>query len=219
VDTLVQWMTDLLQLLFGFTSRFGFESYGVAIILLTIIIKMLIYPLTYKQMVSMRKTTEIQPKIKELQAKHKDDPKKANAAIMEMYKEQKVNPMGGCLPLLIQLPIFWALYKTLLNFPYTDPAQAQFLWFNLTQPDTWYILAVLAALTSFLQTKVSNPNATKDSTQKALLYVMPLFMGYISATVPSGLALYWVTMNSVSILQLLYINHRLAKKEAGAKAA
>jgi len=137
---------------------------------------------------------------------------------MEMYKEQKVNPMGGCLPLLIQLPIFWALYKTLLNFPYTDPAQAQFLWFNLTQPDTWYILAVLAALTSFLQTKVSNPNASKDPTQKALLYMMPLFMGYISATVPSGLALYWVTMNSVSILQLLYINRKLAKKEAKAKA-
>lgn len=216
MDTLVKWMTDLLEILHGFTSQFGFDSYGGAIILLTIIIKMLIYPLTYRQMVSMRKTTELQPQIKALQNKYKNDPKKANAEIMDLYKEQKVNPLGGCLPLLIQLPIFWALYKTLLNFPYTDPAQAQFLWFNLTQPDTWYILAVLAALTSFLQTKVSNPNATKDSTQKALLYVMPLFMGYISATVPSGLALYWVTMNSISILQLLYINHRLAKKEVKA---
>jgi len=219
VNIIVNGMTSLLNILYNFSASVGFPNYGIAIILLTILIKTLIYPLTYKQMVSMRKTIDLQPKIKAIQAKHKNDKEKANAAVMELYKEHKVNPMGGCLPIVVQLPIFWALYSTLRNFKY-DPsnfAAHMFLGFDLTKIYGFaltphIILPLFAAATTYLQTKITNPNASTDPTQKTMLYLMPVFFAYISATVPSGLALYWVTMNVVSILQQLYINRRLASQ-------
>lgn len=218
MNIIVQWMTDFLKLLYGLTSLVGIANYGVAIILLTIIIKTIIFPLTWKQMKSMRKTVEIQPMVKELQKKYKNDPQKLNAETMELYKKHSVNPAGGCLPIVIQLPIFWALYSTLFHFGnyIADPSQAYFLWFNLTLKDPYYILAILAAATTFLQTKITSPNGTTDPTQKTMLYIMPVFMGYISSTVPAGLALYWVTMNIVSVLQQLYINRRLDREKAQA---
>jgi len=215
VNIIVESMTWLLNALFNLTSAIGLPYWGVAIILLTIIVKTLIYPLTWKQMASMRKTVELQPKIKELQQKYKDNPQKANAEVMELYKKHNVNPMGGCLPLLIQLPIFWGLYSALLHFNYGSSTSAQFIWFNLAQKhDPFYILPVLAAATTYLQTKVTSPNASSDPTQKTMLYIMPLFFGYISATVPPGLALYWVTMNIVTIFQQMYINRKLAREKA-----
>ena len=218
MNIIVQWMTDFLKLLYGLTSLVGIANYGVAIILLTVIIKTIIFPLTWKQMKSMRKTVEIQPMVKELQKKYKNDPQKLNAETMELYKKHSVNPAGGCLPIVIQLPIFWALYSTLFNFGnyIADPSQAYFLWFNLTLKDPYYVLAILAAATTFLQTKITSPNGTTDPTQKTMLYIMPVFMGYISSTVPAGLALYWVTMNIVSVLQQLYINRRLDREKAQA---
>ena len=217
MNIIVEGMTYLLNVLFNLSSAVGLPNYGVAIILLTMLIKTLIYPLTYKQMASMRKTVDLQPKIKAIQEKHKNDKEKANAAVMELYKEHNVNPMGGCLPIVVQLPIFWALYSTLRNFKY-DPSNIgahMFLGFDLTHiygftPSYHIILPLFAAATTYLQTKVTNPNASTDPTQKTMLYIMPVFFAYISATVPSGLALYWVTMNVVSILQQLYINRKLA---------
>lgn len=213
MGTIVQWMTSLLQILYNLTSQIGLANYGIAIILLTIIIKMIIFPLTWKQMASMRKMANLQPKVKEIQKKYKDDPQKSQAAIMELYKEYNVNPMSGCLPIVIQLPIFWSLYSTLLHFPYGNSASAHFIWVNLTQKDPYFVLPILAAGTTFLQTKLTSPNATTDPTQKMMLYFMPLMFGYISASVPSGLALYWVTMNVVSILQQLFINRKLAQEK------
>lgn len=216
MNIIVEGMTYLLNILFKLSATVGFPNYGVAIILLTILIKTIIYPLTYKQMASMRKTVDLQPKIKEIQTKYKNDKEKANAAVMELYKEHKVNPMGGCLPIVVQLPIFWALYRTLLHFPYSDSALSAriFLGFELTKtygfaPSYHIILPLFAAATTYLQTKVTNPNASTDPTQKTMLYIMPVFFAYISATVPSGLAFYWVTMNVVSIFQQLYINRKL----------
>jgi protein translocase subunit yidC len=217
MSSIEELMTILLNWLFTLSSSIGLPYYGVAIILLTIIIKMLLYPLTWKQMKSMRKMTDLQPKMKEIQKKYKDQPDKANAAVMEMYKQHNANPMGGCLPLLVQLPIFWALYKTLYNFK-IDPSQAQFLWFDLTQKcslnNDLFILPVLAAATTYLQTKVTSTMPANDPTQKTMLYVMPLIFGYFASTVPAGLSLYWVTMNIVTILQQLYINKKLAKEKA-----
>lgn len=229
----VQWMTELLKWLHGLTDLIGFASYGLAIILLTIIIKTIIFPLTWKQMKSMRKTMEIQPKLQEIQKKYKNNPEKLNQETMELYKKNGVNPAGGCLPLIVQLPIFWALYTTLFNFGnyIADPSQAMFLGFNITETGN-LVLAVLAGATTFLQTKLtnmSNPamNAQKNnngkpdptqSTQKMMLYFMPFFMAYISWTVPAGLGLYFLTMNVVSVLQQIYINHRLNKEQAEAEA-
>jgi YidC/Oxa1 family membrane protein insertase len=214
VNIIVELMTSLLNILYNFSASVGFPNYGVAIILLTIIIKTIIYPLTFKQMASMRKMVDLQPKIKAIQAKHKNDKEKANKAVMELYKEHKVNPMGGCLPIVVQLPIFWGLYRTLLNFHYgSNPAAYSFLFFDLTKtygftPSFHLILPIIAAATTYLQTKITNPNSS-DPTQKTMLYIMPGFFAYISVTVPAGLALYWVTMNVVSIFQQLYINRKL----------
>lgn len=226
MNIIVEWMTALLKWLYSLTAVIGVPSYGIAIILLTILIKSIIYPLTWKQMASMRKTVDLQPKLQAIQKKYKDDPQTMNAKVMELYKENNVNPAGGCLPLVIQLPIFWALYSTLFHFNnyITDPSQTHFLWFNLTQRDPYYILAILAAATSFIQTKVTSPSSAMSgndaaaSTQKTMLYVMPLFMGYITTTVPSGLGLYWVVMNIVSVLQQLYINRKLDKQKEEAVA-
>ena len=226
MNIIVEWMTTLLKWLYSLTVVVGVPSYGIAIILLTILIKSVIYPLTWKQMASMRKTVDLQPKLQAIQKKYKDDPQTMNAKVMELYKENNVNPAGGCLPLIIQLPIFWGLYRTLFNFNnyISDPSQTHFLWFNLTQKDPYFILAVLAAATSFLQTKITSPSSAMSgndaaaSTQKTMLYVMPLFMGYITSTVPSGLGLYWVVMNIVSVLQQLYINHKLDKEKEEAVA-
>ncbi|ACL22951.1 protein translocase subunit yidC [Desulfitobacterium sp. LBE] len=227
MSTFVVWMTELLKWLYNLTDLVGFASYGLAIILLTIIIKTLIYPLTWKQMKSMRKTMEIQPKLQEIQKKYKNNPEKLNQETMELYKKHNLNPAGGCLPLLVQLPIFWALYNTLFHFDnyIADPSQAMFLWFSITENGN-LVLAILAGATTFLQTKLttaSNPamkaqnNTGKpdaaQSTQKMMLYFMPLFMAYITWTVPSGLGLYFFTMNIVSVLQQLYINRKLNKEQ------
>ena len=216
MNIIIDGMTSLLNILYSFSAAVGLPNYGIAIILLTILIKTLLYPLTYKQMVSMLKTIDLQPKIKAIQAKHKEDKEKANAAVMELYKEHKVNPMGGCLPIAVQMPILWSLYRTLRNFHYGNSAAAAhwFLGFDLTKiyglsPSLHLILPIFAGATTYLQTKVTNPNASKDPTQKTMLYGMPVFFAYISTTVPSGLALYWVTTNCVSILQQLYISRRL----------
>lgn len=223
MNIIVQGMTYLLNILYNLSAAIGLPNYGVAIIILTILIKTLIYPLTYKQMASMRKTVDLQPKIKAIQAKYKNDKEKVNTAVMELYKEHNVNPMGGCLPIVVQLPIFWALYSTLRNFPYGNAAASAhwFLGFDLTKiygftPSFHIILPIFAAATTYLQTKVTSPNASTDPTQKTMLYIMPVFFAYISATVPSGLALYWVTMNCVSILQQLYINRRLTSQNNNA---
>ncbi|AFQ46460.1 YidC/Oxa1 family membrane protein insertase [Desulfosporosinus meridiei] len=219
MSTIVEAMTYLLKILYSFSTAVGLPYYGVAIILLTMLIKTLIFPLTYKQMASMRKTVDLQPKIKAIQEKYKNNKEKANAAVMELYKEHNVNPLGGCLPIVVQLPIFWALYSALLHFPY-DPANASahlFLGFDLTKIYGFafsyhLILPIFAAATTFLQTKLTSPNASTDPTQKTMLYIMPVFFAYISVTVPAGLALYWVTMNVVSIFQQLFINSRLSNK-------
>lgn len=223
MSSIIQGMTYLLNILYNLSAEVGLPNYGVAIILLTVLIKTIIYPLTYKQMVSMRKTVSLQPKIKAIQEKYKNDKEKVNSAVMELYKEHNVNPMGGCLPILIQLPIFWALYSTLRNFKY-DPSNVgahMFLGFDLTYVYGFtlsyhLILPIFAAATTYFQTKVTNPNASTDPTQKSMLYIMPIFFAYISATVPSGLALYWVTMNCVSILQQIYINRRLTNQNKSA---
>lgn len=235
MNIFVEWMTNLLKWLYSITELMGIPSFGIAIILLTIIIKTVIYPLTWKQMASMRKTTELQPKLQAVQKKYKNDPETMNAKVMELYKENNVNPASGCLPLVIQLPIFWALYSSLSHFSnyISDPSQAQFLWFDLTMKGSFsnptsFILPILSAATTFLQTKISTsttPTAGGDSntaamasTQKTMLYIMPFFMGYITFTVPSGLGLYFVVMNIVSISQQLYINHKLDKEKEKAAA-
>lgn len=218
-NAIVDGMTWLLNYLYFFTVSIGIPNYGIAIILLTILIKMILYPLTNKQMKSMMGMQQIQPKIKEIQDKWKaKDPKKMQEEIMKLYKEHNVNPMAGCLPLLIQMPILIALYRSLFTFPYANPAHATFIWLqNLSDKDPYYILPILAGVTTYIQSKLTT--TSNDPTQKMMLYTMPVFIGWISATVPAGLALYWAVFNIVSSIQQHFINKQIlvVKEEAGGK--
>lgn len=230
----VQGMTTFLEWLFNLSSLIGLPYYGMAIILFTVIIKILLYPLTWKQMVSMRKMTDIQPKMKEIQKKYGNDKQKMNQKIMELYSKEKVNPYAGCLPILIQLPILWAFYRTLYQFPYGNDASVWFLGFNITVAYGFalsyhLLLPILAGVTTYLMSKVStatNPNANTGSaptgveqSQKFMLLFMPFFLAYIVATLPSGLGIYILTMNIVSIFQTIYINRKLAAEISVKKAA
>jgi YidC/Oxa1 family membrane protein insertase len=203
--------------MYGFTALIGWPSYGLAIVFMTIAIKLAILPLTQKQMKSMRAMQEIQPKTKYIQEKYKDDKEQMQKKTMELYKEHGVNPLGGCLPLFIQMPIFLAFYQSLYKFNYVDAANIGFLWIpDISKPDPLFILAVLAAGTTFLQQKISMVD-TKDPTMKAMLYVMPVMMAWIALKMPAGLPLYWAVFNILGIIQQLYVNktHKNAKLDTG----
>lgn len=207
-QSIVTGFSELIQFCYRITDMAGLANYGLAIILITFIIKIVLYPLTNSQMKSMRGMQAIQPKLKELQAKYRDNPEKMNAEIMKLYKEHGVNPFGGCLPLLIQMPILFAFYQALINFKYTVPAHAAFLWMpNISLPDPYYILPVLTAVTTYLQQRISTVDAN-DPNQKTMMMVMPLFIGWIAMKFAAGLAIYWVTFNLLNILQQLYVNYK-----------
>ncbi len=215
----VQWFASVIQFMYGITDSLGVANYGLAIIFMTIIIKIALFPITQKQLKSMRAMQEIQPKTKYLQEKYKDDPQKMQTKVMELYKEHGVNPFGGCLPLLVQMPIFIAFYQSLFSFKFAVEEHARFLWIpNIGSSDPWYILAVLAAATTFIQQRVAMVDV-KDPTQKSMLYIMPLFMAWIAATMPAGLPLYWVTFNILGIIQQLYINRSSDKAKLATAAA
>ncbi|HHW43986.1 membrane protein insertase YidC [Desulfofundulus thermobenzoicus] len=209
-------MAALLNWLYQFTQLIHLPNYGLAIVLLTVIVKMILYPLTVKQMRSMVVMQQLAPRVKEIQERYKSkDPQKMQQKIMELYKEHNVNPMSGCLPLLIQLPILIALYRALLHFNYADPLHARFFWIgSLSQVgDPLFILPVLAGITTYVQSRMTT-NMT-DPTQRIMLITMPLFIAWISSTVPAGLALYWVTFNVVGIVQQHFVNrHTRVLKEA-----
>lgn len=232
MSAVVDGMTTFLQWLFELSSMIGLPYYGVAIIIFTIIIKILLYPLTWKQMTSMRKMAELGPKMKELQKKYGKDKQKLQQKTMEMYSKEQVNPYAGCLPILVQLPIFFALYRTLLAFPYGTDASAYFLGFNLTVAyglglSYHLILPLAAGASTYLMTKISMASNPKNAgstpgteqTMKFMLIFMPIFLAYIVATVPSGLGLYIITMNGMSILQTIYINKKIQRQKDNMQVA
>lgn len=209
---LVNPMTEILNFFYNFTKTIGVPSYGLAIIFLTILIKMALFPLSVKQMRSLKITQQLQPKIKAVQEKFKNEPQKAQAAVMEIYKQYGANPLSGCLPLLVQMPILIALYQALYNFKFPVAAHASFLyspslhfWIqNLKEPDKFLVMPVLAVVTTFALQKMTTN--VQDQTQKTMLYVMPLFIGFITYSMPSGLGLYWVVTNIVGAIQQYFIN-------------
>lgn len=188
------------------------KNYGLAIILFTIIIKIALLPLTLKQTTSMKKMNELQPQLKALQDKYKNNKEKLNEKMLALYKEHNYNPASGCLPLLLQFPILIGLFRVLQDPKlYVFPAEIyesvvqNFLWLpNLGNPDPYYILPVLAAATTYLSTKMvsaNNPAGDGNQTQKTMNMIMPLMIGWISIKFPAGLALYWVISNSFQMAQ------------------
>lgn len=183
-------------------------NWGWAIILLTILIKILFYPLSaasYKSMAGMKK---LQPRIQTLKDRYKDDRQKFQMEMMALYKKEKINPAGGCLPILIQIPVFIALYWVLLES--VELRQAPFaLWLqDLSAPDPYYILPVLMGLSMWAQQKL-NP-APMDDIQKKVMMVMPVALTFLFLSFPQGLVLYWVVNNVLSIAQQWLINKKHA---------
>lgn len=206
VGVLADWMRVALQLCYEFTKNMGFPSYGIAIIVLTICIKLILLPLAIKQIRSMKGMQEIQPKIKAVQAKYKNDKAKLNSEMQRLYRENNVSPLAGCLPLLIQMPFLVAIYYALQGFAY-DPGHESFLWLDsLAQADTTYILPVLSALSTWFISYQTTPKNVQG-TQKTMMYFMPLFIGYISLNFPSGLVIYWVVCNVFQMVQQTIMFH------------
>ena len=188
-----------------------FHNYGIAIIFLTIIVKLLTLPLTLKSMVSMKGMTKVQPEIAKLKEKYKNDPAKLNQATMELYKEHNVNPLSGCFPLLLQIPIFFALYKALLLSLELKGAPF-FGWLvDLSDKDPYYITPILMGITMFIQQKMTP--STMDPMQQKIFLAMPIVFTFLFISFPSGLVLYWLTNNVLSIIQQYFVN-RHNKKDA-----
>lgn len=184
------------------------KNYGVAIIILTIIVKLLTYPLTIKSMASMKKMQQIQPKLMEIREKFKNDPQKMNTAMMELYRKHGVNPMGGCLPMIVQIPIFFALYKALLVSVELKGSPFIFWITDLSEKDPYYITPIIMGITMFIQQKMTP--STMDPMQQKIFLLMPIIFTFLFLGFPSGLVIYWLTNNVLSIIQQYYINKKLA---------
>ena len=196
-------------------------NYGVAIILLTLVVRIVFWPLTHKSTVAMRKMTAIQPQMKEIQAKFKDNPQKVQQETFKLYRENKVNPFSSCLPMLIQIPIFIALFIVLRSA--VELRFAGFLWISdLTQPENLFagvlpvplnILPILTAVTMGLQTHLSP--STGDPAQKRMMtWMMPIMMLFFFYSMPSALCLYWTVSQALSILQMWHIQRTAAAAPA-----
>ncbi len=190
-----------------------FGNWGWAIIALTIIIRLLMFPLTYKGMVSMQKMKEIAPKIKEIQTKYKGDPQRMNAAVMEAYKKHGANPLGGCLPMLLQIPIFFAIYRVLLNAVELQGA-SWLVWSDLSRMDPWFILPILMGATMWYQQHIT-PNTFTDPMQAKLFKWLPVIFTFFFLTFPAGLVLYWLVNNLFSIAQQFMVNKQFATVHTG----
>lgn len=199
MDFLSGIVQTVLTYCYNLTVSMGFANYGVAIIVMTVFIKMLLYPLTVKQIRSMKAMSELQPKMKALQEKYKDDKVKLQSEISNLYKVSGVNPLSGCLPLVVQMPILIAIFYAIRDYQYAG--STTFLWLaSLADPDPTYVLPVISAATTFVQSLQTMPD-TSSAQNKMMLYFMPVFIGYISLQFSAGLVLYWIVTNLVQILQ------------------
>jgi YidC/Oxa1 family membrane protein insertase len=219
-------MLNLLMLLY----RLLFSNFVLAIIGLTIAVRLITFPLTQRQIRSMKAMQDLQPELQKLQKKFGKDREKLSAATMELYKEHGVNPMMGCLPMLVQMPIWIGLYQSIYqalgstpeqfivlsqrlyhSIPFMHdlaarslPLNSQFLWMNLGRPDPYYVLPILVVAVFWLQQKLTTQPAADPSQaqmNKTMQMMMPLMFGVITLQVASGLAVYWVASGALQILQ------------------
>jgi YidC/Oxa1 family membrane protein insertase len=182
------------------------ENYGIVLILFALLVRVVFHPLTTKSTKSMIKMQKIQPLMTELKEKYKDDPQKMQQETMRLYKEHKVSPLGGCLPMLIQMPVFFGLFMV-FRLTIEFRGAEGFWWIHdLSQPDPLYIWPVVMGLSSFLQQKLTPTQA--DPKMKPMLYLMPVFMVYIFLKLSAGLVMYYNFFNFFQIFQQLYINWR-----------
>ena len=184
------------------------QNYGLSIIILTLLLKLATYPLTYKSMKSMKKMAKLQPQLQKVREKYKDDREALNREMLVMMKSQGYNPMAGCLPMIIQMPIFFALYRVLYSS--IELYHAPFaLWIHdLSSRDPYYVTPILLSLTMFVQQKLT-PNTATDPAQARMMQLMPLIFGAFMLALPSGLTIYMLVNAIASIIQQLILNKKL----------
>ncbi|GAA8353494.1 membrane protein insertase YidC [Helicobacter pylori] len=197
----------LLDYLYQFVGNWGW-----AIIFLTIIVRIVLYPLSYKGMVSMQKLKELAPKMKELQEKYKGEPQKLQAHMMQLYKKHGANPLGGCLPLILQIPVFFAIYRVLYNAVELKNSEWVLWIHDLSIMDPYFILPLLMGASMYWHQSVT-PNTMTDPMQAKIFRLLPLLFTIFLITFPAGLVLYWTTNNILSVLQQLIINKVLENKK------
>ena len=216
-------MTKLLAVPLGYVLKalYGLlGNYGLTIIIFTIIIRLIILPLYAAQMRSSRQMMEVQPKIKEIQTMYAGNPQKMNEALQDLYDNNKIHPAMGCLPLLIQLPVIWGLFG-LLNNPLkylgedsniVIAVHQSFLWVSdLCQPDQIYLLPIIAGLATYVSMRFTmaisaNPQAAGGASMKVMRYFMPVMIGWLALTLPSGVSIYWIVSYIFQIFQTQITN-------------
>jgi len=212
------WFGSIAKIMLkGIVLIHGFlPNYGWALILFTLFLKLVLFPLTYSSSVSMAKMQNLQPKMKAIKKKYKntkdmEQRKLMNMEIMALYKQEKVNPAGGCLPILLQLPILFGFFR-LLSVSINVRHEPWILWItDLSKKDPYYVLPILMGVTQFIQQRMTPSGG--DETQKKLMYIMPVVMTVMFASFPSGLNLYWCFSNVLQIGQQHLINEKIHKKK------
>ena len=209
IQALVDFVVHILNAIYGVVG-----NYGIAIIIVTVLMRIIIFPLTLKQEKSMKKMRDLQPEIEKIKEKYKDSPQEYQQKTAELYRESGVNPLGGCLPLLIQMPVFVALYWAFSGN--AIPADAKFLWFTLKQPDRLFmignfafnLLPILNVGVTYIQQKImTSATSGQESSQQmqTMLYMMPLMMLFIFYKMPSGVTLYYLVSGALSLVQQYFI--------------
>ena len=188
------------------------HNYGIAIIILTILVRIPFIPLVNKGQKSMKKLQDIQPRMAEIREKYKSDPQRVQKELMELYKKNKVNPMGGCLPMLLQIPVFFALYKVLMIAIELRGAPFMLWIHDLAAKDPYYILPIVMGITMVIQQKMTP--STMEPMQQKMMMLMPVVFTFMFLSFPSGLVLYWLVNNVLSIAQQFYVNKKLEKQPA-----
>ncbi len=208
------WFSFLAVPLFWFLKFLNglAHNYGVAIIILTVLVRIPFIPIVNKGQKSMKRLQDLQPKMAEIREQYKKDPQRMQKELMGLYKKHKVNPMGGCLPMVLQIPVFFALYKVLLIA--IELRGAPFaLWVqDLSAKDPYYILPIVMGVTMVIQQKMTP--STMDPKQQKLMMLMPVVFTFMFLSFPSGLVLYWLANNVLSIAQQLYVNKKAQKATA-----
>lgn len=242
LDILIQPIINLLLLLYKFLG----QQTIIAVAAVTLLIRLALTPLQLKQQKTQRRQQEMRPKMEELQKKYKDDREKLAQEQMKLYREAGVNPVGGCLTLIIQLPLMIALYQAIIRVLASTPLQllalpndiyrwipslstliplqSKFLWLDLALPDPFYILPILVVASAWYYQKLLTPpagDAQSEAMNKQMMIMMPLMTGFFAATYASGLAIYFLISNLVGILQyFLFRGHyRSAPETSSAKIA
>ncbi len=193
-----------------YTLKFFYRyvgNYGIAIIIITVILKALFFPLTHKSYKSMKGMQKIQPEMNKIREKHKNDRDAMNKAVMELYRDHKVNPLGGCLPMVVQIPVFFALYKALM-FSIELRHAPFFFWItDLSDKDPYYVTPVIMGITMFVQQKMTP--SQMDPVQQKMMLALPVVFTFMFLSFPSGLVLYWLVNNILTIGQQMYINKQV----------